>query len=59
MSIISDAREIVSEESLKVFKQSRNSFISNLTKAINRAEMSLRQNPELGECEISNSLYLN
>ena len=41
MSIISDASKVVSDEMLKVLKQRQKGFLSNLTKTINRAEVSI------------------
>ena len=61
--LISDALEIVSEEMLKILKQRWKDLLLSLTKATNRVEMSLTQNP--GETEtavlkkISNSQCLN
>ena len=52
MLTIIDAQEIVSEEMLKVFKQRRKRFLSNLTKAINRAKVSLEQNSEVNEIAV-------
>ena len=49
MSIISDASKVVSDEMLKVLKQRRKSFLSNLTKTINRAEMSIENEMNISE----------
>ena len=42
MSVISDASKVVSDEMLKVLKQRQKRFLSNFTKAINGAEMSIK-----------------
>ena len=52
MSIINHASEIVFQEMLKVFKQRRKGFLSNLTKVINLGEISLEQNPEVNEIAV-------
>ena len=49
MSIISYALKVVSDEMLKVLKQSRKGFLSNLTKTINRAEMSIENETNISE----------
>ena len=49
MSIISDASKVVSDEMLKVLKQRRKGFLSNLTKTINRAEMSIENGTNISE----------
>ena len=49
MSIISYALKDVSDEMLKVLKQSRKGFLSNLTKTINRAEMSIENETNISE----------
>ena len=49
MSIISDASKVVSDEMLKVLKQRRKDFLSNLTKTINRAEMSIENETNISE----------
>ena len=49
MSIISYALKVVSDEMLKVLKQSRKGFLSNLTKTINRAEMSIKNETNISE----------
>lgn len=46
MWIISNAREIASEEMLKML------FLSNLTKLINTVEISIEQNPEVNEIAV-------
>ena len=47
--IISDASKVVSDEMLKVLKQRRKGFLSNLTKTINRAEMSIENETNISE----------
>ena len=49
MSIISDASKVVSDEMLKVIKQGRTSFLSNITKTINTAEMSPQNETNISE----------
>ena len=49
MSIISDASKVVSDEILKVLKQRRKGFLSNLTKTINKAEMSIENEANISE----------
>ena len=49
MSIISDASKVVSDEMLKVLKQRRKGFLSNLTKTINRAEMLIENEANISE----------
>ena len=51
MLIISGASKAVSDEFLKVLKKRRKKFLSNLTKTINRAEMSIEN--ETNICEIA------
>ena len=48
-SIISDASKVVSDEILKVLKQRRKGFLSNLTKTINRAAMSIENETNISE----------
>ena len=52
MLTIIDASEIASEEMLKVFKQRRKRVLSNITKVINRAEISIEQNLVVNEIAI-------
>ena len=49
MPIISDASKVVSDEMLNVLKQRRKGFLSNLTKTINRAEMSIENKTNISE----------
>ena len=49
MSIISDASKVVSDEMLKVLKQRQKGFLSNLTKTINRVEMSIKNETNIGD----------
>ena len=49
MPIISDASKVVSDEMLKVLKQRRKGFLSNLIKTINRAEMSIENEKNISE----------
>ena len=49
MSIISDASKVASDEILKVLKQRRKRFLSNLTKTINRAEISIENETKISE----------
>ena len=49
MLIISDASKVVSDEMLKVLKQRRKGFLSNLTKTINREEMSIKNETNISE----------
>ena len=51
MLIISGASKAVSDEFLKVLKKRRKKFLSNLTKTINRAKMSIEN--ETNICEIA------
>ena len=47
--IISDASKVVSDEMLKVLKQRQKGFPSNVTKTINRAEMSIENQTNISE----------
>ena len=49
MLIISDASKVVSDEMLKVLKQRPKGFLSNLTKTINREEMSIKNETNISE----------
>ena len=53
MSIISDASKVASDEILKVLKQRRKRFLSNLTKTINRAEISIENETKISEIALS------
>ena len=49
MSIISDASKVVSDKMLKILTQRRKGIISNLTKTVNRAEMSIENETNISE----------
>ena len=49
MSTISDASKVVSDKILKVLKQRRKGFLSNLTKTINRAEILIENETNISE----------
>ena len=49
MSILSDASKVVSDKMLKILAQRRKGILSNLTKTVNRAEMSIENETNISE----------
>ena len=49
MLIISDASKVVSDEMSKVLRQSGKCFLSNLTKTINKAEMTIENETNISK----------